>query len=63
MMNKIHKLIVIECFTEWTIKKPNSILPKGMSNYDKMQKTMNEPLKEYNQIKDFVELENRSKQS
>ena len=31
-----------------------------MSNYDKMQKTMNEPVKEYNQIKDLVELENNS---
>ena len=41
--------------------KPKSILlTKGMSNYDKMQKTMNEPVKEYNQIKDLVELENNS---
>ena len=31
-----------------------------MSNYDKLQKTMNEPVKEYNQIKDLVELENNS---
>ena len=31
-----------------------------MSNYDKLQKSMNEPLKEYNQIKDFVELENKN---
>jgi len=31
-----------------------------MSNYDKLQKSMNEPLKEYNQIKDLVELENNS---
>ena len=36
------------------------ILPKGMSNYDKLQKTMNEPVKEYNQIKDLVELQNNS---
>ena len=36
------------------------LLSKGMSNYDKIQKTMNEPLKDYNQIKDLVELENNS---
>ena len=30
-----------------------------MSNYDKLQKTMNEPVKEYNQIKDLVELDAR----
>ena len=36
------------------------ILSKGMSNYDKLQKSMNEPLKDYNQIKDLVELENNS---
>ena len=36
------------------------ILSKGMSNYDKLQKTMNEPVKEHNQIKDLVELENNS---
>ena len=36
------------------------ILSKGMSNYDKLQKTMDEPVKEYNQIKDLVELENNS---
>ena len=36
------------------------ILSKGMSNYDKLKKTMNEPVKEYNQIKDLVELENNS---
>ena len=36
------------------------ILSKGMSNYDKLQKTMNEPVKEYNQIKDLVELQNNS---
>ena len=36
------------------------MLSKGMSNYDKLQKTMNEPVKEYNQIKDLVELENNS---
>ena len=35
------------------------ILSKGMSNYDKLQKTMNEPVKEYNQIKDLVELDAR----
>ena len=41
--------------------KPKSILlTKGMSNYDKMQKTMNEPLKDYNQIKDLVEIENNN---
>ena len=41
--------------------QPKSILlSKGMSNYDKLQKPMNEPLKEYNQIKDLVELENNS---
>ena len=41
--------------------KPKSILlSKGMSNYDKIQKTMNEPLKDYTQIKDLVELENNS---
>ena len=36
------------------------ILSKGMSNYDKLQKSMNEPFKDYNQIKDLVELENNS---
>ena len=36
------------------------ILSKGMSNYDKLQESMNEPLKYYNQIKDLVELENNS---
>ena len=36
------------------------ILSKGMSNYDKLQKSMNEPLKEYNQIKDLVELQNNN---
>ena len=36
------------------------ILSKGMSNYDKLQKTINEPVKEYNQIKDLVELQNNS---
>ena len=41
--------------------QPKSILlSKGMSNYEKLQKSMNEPLKEYNQIKDLVELENNS---
>ena len=41
--------------------QPNPIiLSKGMSNYDKLQKTMDEPVKEYNQIKDLVELENNS---
>ena len=41
--------------------QPKSILlSKGISNYDKLQKSMNEPLKEYNQIKDLVELENNS---
>ena len=39
--------------------KPKSILlSKGMSNYDKLQKSMNEPVKEYNEIKDLVELQN-----
>ena len=37
-----------------------TILSKGMSNYDKLQKSMNEPLKDNNQIKDLVELENNS---
>ena len=36
------------------------ILSEGMSNYDKLQKSMNEPSKDYNQIKDLVELENNS---
>ena len=36
------------------------ILSKGMSNYEKIQKTMNEPLKDYNQIKDLVEIQNNS---
>ena len=41
--------------------QPKSILlSKGISNYDKLQKSMSEPLKEYNQIKDLVELENNS---
>ena len=41
--------------------QPKSIiLSKGISNYDKLQKSMNEPLKEYNQIKDLVELENNN---
>ena len=41
--------------------QPKSIiLSKGMSNYDKLQKSMNEPLKDYNQIKDLVELENNN---
>ena len=41
--------------------KPKSILlSKGMSNYDKLQKSMNEPVKEYNEIKDLVELQNNS---
>ena len=35
------------------------ILSKGISNYDKLQKSMNEPVKEYNQIKDLVELDTR----
>ena len=35
------------------------ILSKGISNYDKLQKSMNEPVKEYNQIKDLVELDAR----
>ena len=36
------------------------LLSKGMSNYDKLQKSMNEPVKEYNEIKDLVELQNYS---
>ena len=41
--------------------QPKSILlSKGVSNYDKLQKSMNEPLKDYNQIKDLVELENNN---
>ena len=36
------------------------LLSKGVSNYDKIQKSMNEPLKEYNQRKDLVELENNN---
>ena len=42
--------------------QPKSIiLSKGMSNYDrKLVKSMNEPLKEYNQIKDLVEIENNN---
>ena len=41
--------------------QPKSILlSKGVSNYDKLQKSMNEPLKDYNQIKDLVELQNNS---
>ena len=41
--------------------KPKSILlSKGMSNYDKLQRDLNAPAKDYNQIKDLVELENNS---
>ena len=41
--------------------KPKSILlTKGMSNYDKLQRDLNAPVKDYNQIKDLVELENNS---
>ena len=51
-------------FSEIDFKnQPKSILlSKGMSNFDKLQKSMNEPLKEYNynQIKDLVELENNN---
>ena len=36
------------------------LLSKGMSNYDKLRKSMNEPVKEYNEIKDLVELQNNS---
>ena len=36
------------------------LLSKGISNYDKLVKTMNEPVKEYNEIKDLVELQNNS---
>ena len=35
-------------------------LTKGLSNYDKLQKDLNTPVKDYNQIKDLVELENNS---
>ena len=39
--------------------KPKSILlSKGMSNYDKLQRDLNAPVKDYNQIKNLVELEN-----
>ena len=38
--------------------KPKSILlTKGMSNYDKLQRDLNAPVKDYNQIKDLVELD------
>ena len=41
--------------------QPKSILlSKGTGNYGKLQKSMNEPLKEYNQINDLVELENNN---
>ena len=41
--------------------KPKPILlSKGMSNYDKLQRELNAPVKDYNQIKDLVELENNS---
>ena len=30
-------------------------LTKGLSNYDKLQKDLNTPVKDYNQIKDLVE--------
>ena len=41
--------------------KPKSILlSKGMSNYDKLQRDLNAPVEDYNQIKDLVELENNS---
>ena len=41
--------------------KPKSILlSKGMSNYDKLQRDLNAPAKDYNQIKDLIELENNS---
>ena len=36
------------------------ILSEGMSNYDKLQKSMNEPVKDYDEIKDLVELGNNS---
>ena len=32
-------------------------LTKGLSNYDKLQKDLNTPVKDYNQIKDLVELD------
>ena len=35
-------------------------LTKGLSNYDKLQKDLNTPVKDYNQIKDLVENENNS---
>ena len=35
-------------------------LTKGLSNYDKLQKDLNTPVKDYNQIKDLVETENNS---
>ena len=38
--------------------KPKSILlSKGMSNYDKLQRDLNAPVKDYNQIKNLVELD------
>ena len=41
--------------------KPKSILlSKGMSNYDKLQRDLNAPVKDYNQIKDLVEIENNN---
>jgi len=40
-------------------QKPK-LLTKGMSNYDKLQRELNTPVKDYNQIKDLVELENNS---
>ena len=36
------------------------LLTKGMSNYDKLQRELNTAVKDYNQIKDLVELENNS---
>ena len=32
-------------------------LTKGLNNYDKLQKDLNTPVKDYNQIKDLVELD------
>ena len=36
-------------------RKPNQPLVKIKSSYDKLQKTLNEPAREYNAIKELVE--------
>ena len=62
MMFKIiyPRLIIMFHRIDYKNKPKSILLTKGMSNYDKIQKTMNEPLKDYNQIKDLVELESNS---